>query len=230
MTYGNFKILPYNSCNKEELKSINSTDRYFSKEAVDYELNDSDKDSVAINLCDDDLDIKISNLKDCNYYSVEEFQQRNFDKSFNIFHNNVNGLETKFDQLHNLIVNSSSEIDLIAITETSHNDNDKFKTNIKIDNYDIFSTPTNSEKGGTAIFSNKNFHAVERLDLKMQHTHYESVWVELKNKKSKNVICGSLYRHPHDTVDVYNDFLIYLESCISKISKEKKFIYLLWRF
>ena len=174
MTYGKFKILPYNSCNKDELKSINSTDRYFNNEVVDYDLNDSVKDTVAINLCDDDLDIKISNLKDCNYYSVEEFQQLNFDNSLNIFHNNVNGLETKFDQLHNLIVNSSSDIDLIAITETSQN-NDKFKTNIKIDNYDIFSTPTNTSKGGTAIFSNKIFNAVERLDLKIQHTHYESV-------------------------------------------------------
>ena len=66
----------------------------------------------------------------------------------------------------------------------------------------------------------------EQLDIKVQHDHYETVWVELKNKKSKNVICGSLYRHPHDSIDVYSDFLNYLEFCISKISKENKIIYL----
>ena len=228
MTYGNLSNLPYYSCITDELISINSTDRVIGNEGspgnVQKEYNKND--TVANNLCDDDLDIKISNLKDCNYYSVDEYQKTNLEKGFNIFHNNVNGLETKFDQLHNLFTNSSSELDVIAITETSHNDNDKFKTNIKIDNYNIFSTPTNTGKGGTAIFTKKNYHAIERLDIKIQHDHYESVWVELKNKTSKNVICGSLYRHPHDSIDVYSDFLNYLESCVSKISKENKIIYL----
>ena len=63
---------------------------------------------------------------------------------------------TKIKLLHNFLGNSISELDLIAITETSHNDNDKFKSNIKLDGYDLFSTPTNSSKGGTAIFSKKN--------------------------------------------------------------------------
>ena len=227
MTYGTFTTLPYNSCNINELKSINSTDRYFRNEELKNDQQDNNfKETKAINLCDDDLDIKISNLTDCNYYSVEEFQSTNFDKSFNIFHNNINGLETKFDQLHNLIASSSSEIDLIAITETSHKDNDKFKSNITINNYNIFSTPTNTSKGGTAIFVKTKFNTVERLDLKIQHDHYESVWIEIKNKNCKNVICGSLYRHPHDTNDIFNDFLIHLESCISKIIKEKKIVYL----
>ena len=110
---------------------------------------------MATNLCDDDLDIRISNLKDCKYYSVEEIQKSKFDNNFNIFHNNVNGLETKFGQLHNLIASVSPGFDLIAITETSHKDNEKFKSNINIDNYNIFSTATNTAKGGTSIFSNK---------------------------------------------------------------------------
>ena len=181
----------------------------------------------AANLCDDDLEIKLSNLEDCKYYSVEEFQKVNFEKSFNIFHNNLNGLETKFGQLHHFLASSTSELDIIAITETSHNnESDKFKSNIKIDNYKLFSTPTNTSKGGTAIFSHKKYDTSERLDLKIHHNHYESVWVELKNKTCKNVICGSLYRHPHDAVDIYDDFLNYLESCISKITKENKIIYL----
>ena len=86
--------------------------------------------------------------------------------------------------------------------------------------------PTNTSKGGTAIFSNKKFDTIERIDLKIQHDHFESVWVEIKNKNGKNVICGSLYRHPHNTVEIYDQFLSYLESCISKITKENKFIFL----
>ena len=37
---------------------------------------------------------------------------------------------------------------------------------------------------------------------------------------------GTIYRHPHDNNDIFNDFLTYLESTISKISKENKTIYL----
>lgn len=35
-----------------------------------------------------------------------------------------------------------------------------------------------------------------------------------------------MYRHPHDIVDIYKEFLSYLESCIYKITKEGKIIYL----
>jgi len=227
MTYGDF-IFPYNSCHTNEINSINSSDRYFGD--IDSNIKDTSNNinthTLASNLCDNDLDIKLSNIEECKFYSVEEFSETKLENKFNIFHNNVNGLETKFGLLHNFLGNSTSELDLIAITETSHNDNDKFKSNIKLDGYDLFSTPTNSSKGGTAIFSKKKLDVIERIDMKIQHDHFESVWIELKNKKGKNVICGSLYRHPHDIVDIYQNFLNYLETCISKITKENKIIYL----
>ena len=227
MTYDNLNF-PYNSCNANEIKSMNSSDRYFSNENLNYnnELNINNIDTLASNLCDDDLDIKLSNIKECKYYSVEEFHNVKREKSFNIFHNNVNGLETKFGRLHHFLASSSVELDLIAITETSHNDDDKFKSNININNYNLFSTPTKTSKGGTAIFSSKKLDTIERIDLKVQHNHFESIWVEIKNKNCKNVICCSLYRHPHDTVDIYNEFLSYLEVCITKIKKENKLIFL----
>ena len=43
---------------------------------------------------------------------------------------------------------------------------------------------------------------------------------------SKNVICGSIYRHPNDNSLSYDNFLIYLESCLSKLSNENKEVYL----
>ena len=30
----------------------------------------------------------------------------------------------------------------------------------------------------------------------MQNIDFESGWVEIKNKNSKNIACGCLYRHP----------------------------------
>ena len=117
MTYGKFPF-PYNSCNTKDLNSINSNDRYFeiTEDSQNHEINQNQ--IKAVNLCDDDLDINLTNLTDCKYYSVDEFQKNNFNMNFNIFHNNVNGLETKFENLHNFFANSSTQFDIITITET----------------------------------------------------------------------------------------------------------------
>jgi len=223
MTYGDLSLFfPYNSCNTTELNSINSTDRYFYNEQpniipINYQHNINQNN---IDLYDNDLDINISNLTDCKYYSVDEFQKLKSNTSLNIFHNNVNGLETKFDKLQNFFANSFLDLDIIAITETSQQEsNGEFKTKIKLNDYDNFSTPSLSEKGGVLLYTKKNIDATERVDLNQKNAHYESVWVELKNKKSKNVICGSIYRHPHDTNDIYNNFLKELEFNLTKITK-----------
>ena len=61
--------------------------------------------------------------------------------------------------------------------------------------------------------------------LKSFESEFESVWIEIKNKKSKNIICGSIYRHPHDNFQDFNNFLDYMENTLNKISNENKEIY-----
>ena len=225
MTYGTFSF-PYNSCNNNDLNSINSIDRLQDDSLEKQDINNNRV--KAANLCDDDLDINLTNLVDCKYYSVNEIQQNdNLDNNFNIFHNNVNGLETKFQNLHNFFANSCLDFDIITITETSNQDpNDEFQSNINLDGYNIHSTSTLSSKGGTTIFSKKKIYSIERQDLKVKNEQYESVWIELKNKNCKNIICGTIYRHPHDTTEIFNDFLTYLEITLTKLSNENKVIYL----
>ena len=169
MTYGDLSLFfPYNSCNTTELNSINSTDRYFYNEQpniipINYQHNINQNN---IDLYDNDLDFNISNLTDCKYYSVDEFQKLKSNTSLNIFHNNVNGLETKFDKLQNFFANSFLDLDIIAITETSQQEsNGEFKTKIKLNDYDNFSTPSLSEKGGVLLYTKKNIDAIERVDL-----------------------------------------------------------------
>ena len=53
------------------------------------------------------------------------------------------------------------------------------------------------------------------------HDLYESIWIEIKN-----IICGSIYRHPNDNIMAYDKFLGYLELCLSKLSNENKEVYL----
>ena len=63
-------------------------------------------------------------------------------------------------------------MDIIAITETSQKNIENFKSNIDIEGYETYLTPSNSNKGGTAL----------RKDLNTQHDDYASVWVEIKQK------------------------------------------------
>ena len=76
------------------------------------------------------------------------------------------------------------------------------------------------------MFINKDFDSFERTDLKAQTDLYESVWAEIKNKNSKNIVCGCIYRHPNGSKSDFNEFNKYLDSTLSKLVKEKKEIYI----
>ena len=67
------------------------------------------------------------------------------------------------------------------------------------------------------------YQAFERFDLKTQSTLFESTWIEISNKHSKNIICGCIYRHPSTDT---SDFLSSLEFILKKLSDENKEIYL----
>ena len=114
-------------------------------------------------------------------------------------------------------------MDIIAITETSQKNIESFKSNIDIEGYETYLTPSNSNKGGTALYVNNKFNIIERKDLNTRHDDYESVWVEIKQKFSKNVVTGCIYRHPRYN---FKEFLCYLENCLSKLTKENKEIYI----
>ena len=51
--------------------------------------------------------------------------------------------------------------------------------------------------GGVAIFIKNNHEEYEREDLKICNEEFESVWVELKNTKSKNIVIRCTCRHQH---------------------------------
>ena len=114
-------------------------------------------------------------------------------------------------------------MNVLGITETSENDDDSFLNNVTLDGYKIFNTPSNSAKGGVALYVNTEFDTFERTDLKIQNDNFQSVWLEIKNSGSKNIICGCIYRHPR--YDVSN-FLTYMETILKKVTDENKELYI----
>ena len=84
-------------------------------------------------------------------------------------------------------------MDILAITETSEQENVGFLNNIEIKGYTIFHTASKTSTGGTALYVSENVISIERIDLNTIHDEFEGTWVEFKNKHSKNIICRCIY-------------------------------------
>ena len=151
-----------------EIININSSNSMKFVESLP-ELEISTEASTFSNLQAYDLDLNMANLNDCKYYTVNEFHKLKLQKKFNIFHSNVNGLESKFDNLHEFLSSASFNMDIVAITETSQKTNENFIKNVSIEAYDIYSTGSQLARGGTVIYVNKNFDSFERNDLKINN-------------------------------------------------------------
>ena len=116
MTFGNNSIFPFNCCNNNDLININNKDTCLTNDIQTSTLPDYKITEQAIrvsNLNSQDNDnINLSNLSSCKYYSCSKFHHlmssNNNNKNVNIFHNNVNGLESKFQSLHVFFSNNNS--------------------------------------------------------------------------------------------------------------------------
>ena len=90
------------------------------------------------------------------------------------------------------------DFNAICISETSQPNESDFVRNVNILNYcKLYTTETLTGKGGVAIYIKDNLETIERNDLKIKDVEYETVWVEIKNKRGKNILIGCIYRHPH---------------------------------
>ena len=165
-----------------------------------------------------------SNLNS-KYHRVSDVQKLKIEKNFNIFHANMNGLESKFVNLHTFLNGSCSAFDVVAITETTEHIEHSFLKNISMEGFKLYNTPSRSAKGGAALYVNKDFDVIERKDLKSNSDLYESVWIEIKNKNSKNIVCGCVYRHPSKLNSDFNVFNKYLDSSLKKLLMKKKIMY-----
>ena len=114
-----------------------------------------------------------------------------------MFHSNVNDLASKFDNLNQFLGNSLTNLDIIAISETSEKEDTSFVSNVALEGYVLFSTHTSLNEGGTAVYVNKLYKPFESFDLKMPSVVCDSVFVKISNSRSKTIVCGSKYGHPN---------------------------------
>ena len=137
----------------EEIYKINNSDSMrFCESLPSFEcIAETDKFMHIQTQNESDFDQNITCLLDSKYYSVQAFQQLKNHNNLYIFHSNVNGLESKFDSLQDFLAGSSAALDIVAITETSEQNDNFFISNVSLDGYTPFYTPTNSSKGDSHL-------------------------------------------------------------------------------
>ena len=222
----NHEHLPFTLCDNDDLTNYNDSDSMKFCES----LPTLEEIYVTSNFSSFPKPMEEASLPsnlNSKYHSVRDFQKLKIQKNFNIFHANVNGLESKFDTLETFLGGATSAMDVIAISETSENADHSFIKNVEIDGYKPpFHTETDSAKGGTALYINKDFDAFERTDIKAKTNLYESVWAEIKNKNSKTIVCGCIYRYPSKLKPDVKEFNKYLDATLDKLIAENKEIYI----
>ena len=139
-------IIPFTLSDTSELIKINNSDTMeFCKTIPSLEIIQETASYEKYSL--PDIDSTFPNLLTSKYHSVNDVQNLKIEKDFNIFHSNVNGLESKFENLHTFLNGSKSAMDVVAISETTEHDVNSFLQNVEIEGYDLHSTPTLFSKG-----------------------------------------------------------------------------------
>ena len=117
--------------------------------------------------------------------------------------------------------------DLIGITETKQQVGKDFLVNVDVNDYFMYTQPSKLAAGGVAIYVKDNLDHSRIDDMCTTSNEFEVLWIEIKNRKGKNCLCGCAYRHPNTDS---NNFLEYLEKTFAKINKNKYDIFLMGDF
>ena len=136
-------------------------------------------------------------------------------------HLNISSLPYLHLELYNLIADMKIKPKIIGISESRLQKRKQHITNISLPNYVCEHTPTESSKGGTLLYLDKNLKYKLRKDLNIYHKGMtESTFVEIIHKNEKNMVAGCIYKHLKQTI---LDFLDnHLFPLLEKLSHENK--------
>ena len=172
-----------------------------------------------------DIDNNIPNPINSKYYYFYDFEKMTLSSNksyFSLFHVNLNSLDAHLDDLHATLDLLGFPFQVIGVSETRENVLRGFKMNIALHAYNLHSQPSSSAPGGVALYTSNSLNAVKRTDLSVTNEEFETVWVEIKNIKSKNILCCCAYRHPSSPPERFTE---HIETVLHNLVGEKR-IYL----
>ena len=173
--------------------------------------------------------LKFNAINSCSYILDRTIDiNSNCSSDFSMLHINPRSFNRNKDAINAYIDNCQYQFSIIAMSETWFNEDDS--NIIHIDNYSLVNKPRHGRRsGGAVLYIHNSLKYKVRDDLILidKHTvdpdHSESVFIEIINHSSKNIIVGDIYR-AHKT-DI-NLFLSDLSTCLTKITNENKDCYI----
>ena len=127
-------------------------------------------------------------------------------------HLNISSLSYYHLEIYNLLSNLKIKPNIIGISETSLQKGKQPITNISLPNYVYEHTPTESGKGGTLLYIDKNIKYKLHNDLNIyEKKMVEPTFIEILNKIQKNMIIGCVYKHPKHALTKVKYTLIILQ-------------------
>ena len=141
-----------------------------------------------------------------------------------LFHINSCFLNKNFEDLEYLLKGTNKTFDIIAISESRILKDTYLSKNIKIYNYSVEFTPTESHAGRTLLYINNKLSYKLGQDLCIYiSTELEWTFIEIINPKNPNVIIGCIYRHPTMNLNEFNNN--YLNIIYKKFQKKRKMFF-----
>ena len=176
-------------------------------------------DKITSNICIETGEFEADTINS-KYYSSNDFLARKFSKSkFSILHINIVSLQSRINELRELLAVLKQPFDIIAISETKLKTGCDITVNIDLDGYDLEKTPTETFFGGVAIYVKKSHAHSVRKELNFSDKNVaESIFIEIERKNRKNIIVGCLYRH-HSELQKFNN--LFLSKILKKLAKHK---------
>ena len=148
-------------------------------------------------MSDFDIDENLISTISSRYYDLNEINKIKLTRlNFSVFHTNIRSLSKHFDELHTQLNMLNIPFDTIGIFESKQQVGKDFLINIQMDGYSMYSQPSKSSCGGCVLYVNSRLDHHVRDDLSVIEDDYETIWIEINNHKSKNLLCCCLYRHP----------------------------------
>ena len=118
----------------------------------------------------------------CNYIDIDSFHYKNNKNNLSLFHLNKASLQKHKEELETILNTINLKFEVLGITETKIRGNIEPITNINLEGYQIYSTPTEAEKRGVLIYvvdhmSTKPLKNLNKIMYKPQQL--ESVLIEI---------------------------------------------------
>ena len=207
-------IIPFSNISNDKLCETNVGKKIKFK-ALTRKQNFQNQDIIEkLNNAMDDPEAEILSSK---YFEPHELARLLKNKeSISFFYLNISSLPFHLKEFSTLLSTYKLPFDLLGITESRLRINKLPLTQVQLPDYNFESTPTESSKGGTAIYIRKTLNYKLRKDLIIyKPNQLDSTFIEITQNKET-------YRERHPSLEISGFNKHYLSNLIETLSLENK--------